>query len=387
VMCLFEEQVALVQDLVADRIAPEAWEDHELVVINPDGFQGDERDVILYSLSYDANVMSQAAISARMSDQAHVQGMLNVAFTRARDEVHVFHTAPVNAFTFADGRPSALGDWLSHCAAVQTVPRSATVGSRLGKVDSEFEADVAAALRSKGLRVLHQYPACGFNIDLVAERETDGARVAVECDGERYHVDEHGMLKVEDIERQAILERAGWAVVRIPYRKWIADPGLEVQRVLAAIDLEAAMDMALSEGDADVDELDGQLGMPPTTTTPPATAAIAPAHPFSRGPQQRVTREEAALVNSLREGGSTEEDVFVRARNLLGSQRLTQKLRLTLQGAAAELSRRNLITSEDGEYFLLPAGRAAELVVTGTSARRSSAVRGRRPTYRGRYRY
>jgi hypothetical protein len=27
------------------------------------------------------------------------------------------------------------------------------------------------------------------------------------------------------------------------------------------------------------------------------------------------------------------------------------------------------------------------LVVTGTSARRSSADRGRRPTYRGRYRY
>ena len=41
-------------------LAPEAWEEHELVVINPDGFQGDERDVIVYSLSYDARVMSQA---------------------------------------------------------------------------------------------------------------------------------------------------------------------------------------------------------------------------------------------------------------------------------------------------------------------------------------
>jgi hypothetical protein len=96
--------------------------------------------------------------------------------------------------------------------------------------------------------------------------------------------------------------------------------------------------------------------MPPTTATPPPTAVIVPAQPFSRGPQQRVTREEAALVNALREGGSTEEDVFVRARDLLGSQRLTQKLRLTLKGAAAELSRRKLITSEDGEYFLQPDG-------------------------------
>lgn len=54
------------------------------MVVNPDGFQGDERDVIYYSLSYDANGMDQAALSARQADRAHIQGMLNVAFTRAR---------------------------------------------------------------------------------------------------------------------------------------------------------------------------------------------------------------------------------------------------------------------------------------------------------------
>jgi hypothetical protein len=195
------------------------------------------------------------------------------------------------------------------------------------------------------------------------------------------------MLKVEDIERQAILERAGWAVVRIPYRKWIRDPGLEIQRVVAAIDLEAAMDMALRDVDAEVGDIDGEVVTPPPIEASPTTAVAAPAQPFSPGPQQRVTREEAALVNALREGASTQEDLFVRARDLLGSQRLTQKLRLTLQGAAAELSRRKLITSEDGEYFLLPAGRAAQLVVTGTSVKRASVGRGQRPAYRGRYRY
>src|SRR5207249_2010694 len=56
VMCLFEEQVSLLQELVADRIAPDKWEEHNLTVINHDGFQGDERDVILYSLSYDAGI-------------------------------------------------------------------------------------------------------------------------------------------------------------------------------------------------------------------------------------------------------------------------------------------------------------------------------------------
>ena len=387
VMCLFEEQVALVQDLVAERIPPEEWEDHQLVVINPDGFQGDERDIILYSLSYDANVMPRGAISARMQDSPHVQGMLNVAFTRPRDEVHVFHSAPVEEFAFADGKPGALGDWLRHCAAIESAPRTVTVGSRLGQVDSEFEGDVAAALRGKGLRVLNQYPACGFNIDLVAEREEDEARVAVECDGERYHVDEHGMLKVEDLERQAILERAGWRAVRIPYRKWIEDPTGQVQRVLSALDLEAK-EMLNGNGNGDLHADDGAevpetaVAISPRPTPPPAS---------SRAPkiaQVRVTREEAALLKAIADGASGEEDVFVHARDALGSKRLTQKLRSTLERAAADLARRKLVAIEDGEMFLLPGGRFSEFQVSGTSAPPRPSPYGRRrySGYRRRWR-
>jgi very-short-patch-repair endonuclease len=363
VMCLFEEQVALVQEMVADRIPEAEWEEHELVVINPDGFQGDERDVIIYSLSYDAQVMPQSAISARMSDQLHVQGMLNVAFTRARDEVHVFHSAPIEAFTFAGSRASALSEWLQHCERVEETPRGHVAGSRLGNVDSQFEADVAAALREHGVRVTHQYPACGFKIDLLVEREAEGTRLAIECDGERYHLDEHGMLRVEDIERQAILERAGWRVLRVPYRRWMSGPDAEVSRILAALD-ESALDER-SSGEADAVS---------------STSASAPSPAVVRG-REWVSPEQNMLITALKEGHSAEEDVFLRARDLLGSQRLTQKLRRTLRVAMSDLARRNLATIEDGEYFLLPAGRSATLNV------QERRIAHRRTSYRGRRRW
>lgn len=372
VMCLFEQQVALVQDLVAERIPQEEWEDHALVVINPDGFQGDERDVILYSLSYDAKVMPQSALSARMSEQSHIQGMLNVAFTRARDEVHVFHSAPVEAFTFADGRPGALGDWLRHCAQVQAGPRVARTRSRLGQVDSQFEADVATALRERGLRVLHQYPACGFSIDLVAEREEDQVRVAVECDGERYHLDEHGLLKIEDIERQAILERAGWHVVRLPYRKWLKDPSAEVTRVLAALDAAALEDAETDDDEDDGEDLNG-ADSPPGPSVP-LPGPVPPSAPG--GKREWVSREQSALLQALKEGRSGEEEAFLRARDVLGAQRLTQKLRQTLQLAAGDLARRKLVAIEDGEYFVLPAGRDATLTIAA-GARPVRRVRAR----------
>ena len=118
VLCLFEEQVALINEMVTATIDPEEWEEHDMVVVNPDGFQGDERDVILYSLSWDNEVMPRAALSARQMDTPHIQGMLNVAFTRARDEIHVFHSAPIDTFTMAGDRRGPLAPGSS------TAPRS-----------------------------------------------------------------------------------------------------------------------------------------------------------------------------------------------------------------------------------------------------------------------
>ncbi len=376
VICLFEEQMALIQELVATRISEEDWAEHQLVVINPDGFQGDERDVIVYSLSFDAKLMPQAALSARMSEQSHIQGMLNVAFTRARDEVHVFHSAPVDRFTFAAGSPSALSDWLKHCEEVGSAPVVRRARSVIGRVDSQFEADVGAALRERELQVLHQYPACGFNIDLLVERPEEDARVAVECDGERYHLDEHGELRLEDIERQAILERAGWRVLRIPYRKWLNDPGAEVARVLRALDELVSSDELDAETETDV----GPDGDAASRHVAPARDASGTAS--SLRSREWVSRHQAVIIDALKEGRSGEEDVFLRARDLLAANRLTQKLRNTLQVAIQELARRGIVAMEDGEYFLL--GDAREATFSVQTASPSYHRRGYRPRRRWR---
>jgi very-short-patch-repair endonuclease len=274
-------------------------------------------------------------------DTPQIQGMLNVAFTRARDEVHVFHSAPVESFGMAGGRPGALQDWLYHCASVQH-EGGQRVSARAGKVDSEFEANVAEALRARGVDVRHQYPACGFSIDLVGELE--GERVAIECDGEIYHHDEHGNLRVEDLERQAILERAGWRVLRIPYRKWRSQPDVEIGRILTGL-------RNFAEPDVDHDEDDDE------PSTPLLLSAAA-----SGGPAQTVSPYEAAIVQALRGGHSHgEEDVLRGALVHIGRQKLGSKIRDGLVGAAQQLVRKDMIGVEDGEYFLTAKGRIADL--------------------------
>lgn len=370
VLCLFEEQVALVHELVTDSIDADEWDEHSIVVVNPDGFQGDERDVILYSLSWDNNVMPQAALSARQMDTSHIQGMLNVAFTRARDEIHLFHSAPVETFGMAGGRSGALGDWMAYCASVENEGGGYRVSSRHDRIDSEFEAQVAEALRARGVRVMHQYPACGFSIDLVCEQ--DGRRVAVECDGELYHLDEHGNLRIEDIERQAILERAGWRVLRIAYRSWIRDPEAQLDRVINALveDDDENEDEDFNRDSHDVSA---------SETAPTST--------------HRVTKAQLGIIEAVRQGRRLEDDVLRFARGVLGYKRLGPRIRERLVEAAVALNHLGLLVIEDGEYFLTAKGRAAELIEIPPEPpkpkpRKAPARRSyRRSRSRSRYRY
>ena len=126
---------------------------------------------------------------------------------------------PIEQFGMASGE-GAIKDWLAHCAKIETTTFDpGTLGVQ--RAQSEFEVEVMEALRTQGFAVVPQYPSSGFFIDLVAQK--DDARIAIECDGEIWHEDEHGNLRTEDVQRQEILERAGWRVLRIPYRRWRAD--------------------------------------------------------------------------------------------------------------------------------------------------------------------
>jgi very-short-patch-repair endonuclease/phosphate starvation-inducible protein PhoH len=348
VVCLFEEQMRLMNELVGAAIDEEARQAHDLVVVNPDGFQGDERDVILYSLSYDAMNMEQAALSARQADREHIQGMLNVAFTRAREEVHVFHSAPIDSFGMASGEGTLL-DWLRHCARIERTSFDPTAQGLI-RTESEFEADVTKALQSQGVRTLAQYPSCGFRLDVVAEK--DGRRVAIECDGEIWHEDEHGELKVEDVQRQEILERAGWRVLRIPYRRWRLDSAAQIARVIRAL----------------AEPLDGEeaAAVPPMTAPP----GMATHEAIS------VDTNEAAVLRALRSGMHDREEVINAARVNLGKSRMGAQIRRALETAILALGAKGLLVSEESELFATDDGRTA---ILSTYTPRVSSGRKRRP--------
>jgi len=222
VLSLFHEQAACIQNLLysmleehpalLSREAPEP-----LIASTVDGFQGDERDVILYSFRYAPN--SSPNIFTIQRDDRRI----NVAFSRPRKKVICYISHALDRFP--RGLVRSYLEYVRN-PAIETSPG-------LKPFDSPFEEEVCKKLQARTLRVDPQYPACGFSIDLVVTDDV-GRRIAVECDGQ-FHYDDAGELRIEDLQRQEILERAKWHVVRVPSRRYWRDPDACIDEVIAEL--------------------------------------------------------------------------------------------------------------------------------------------------------
>ena len=84
------------------------------------------------------------------------------------------------------------------------------------RCESGFEKQVFSALTEKGYRVLPQVKTGAYRIDMVVEGAGD-ARLAVECDGDDFHGPDRWP---HDMNRQRILERAGWRFWRCFASTW-----------------------------------------------------------------------------------------------------------------------------------------------------------------------
>lgn len=62
----------------------------------------------------------------------------------------------------------------------------------------------------------------------------ENKRVAIECDGERWHSTEEQVK--QDIERQDILERCGWDFIRIRGSKYFRNPEDTMKEVLEKLE-------------------------------------------------------------------------------------------------------------------------------------------------------
>ena len=167
-------------------------------------FQGSERDIMFLSLVVDA--VNCKALSGRMSDQR-----FNIAASRARDRMYLVRSVQMNALSDKDLRMSLLAHFDKPLVTDQE-----EADQLVNRCESGFERQVFSALTEKGYRVLPQVKTGAYRIDMVVEGAGD-ARLAIECDGDEFHGPDRWQ---HDMNRQRILERAGWRFWRCFASTW-----------------------------------------------------------------------------------------------------------------------------------------------------------------------
>jgi len=191
-------QAARIHELVAEKIPQADIVARKIAVGPPPVFQGRERDIMMVSM-----VLAHGDRTA--ANKADIQQRINVAMSRARDRMYLFRSVPDNQFS----EDSLSGRIIRHFQ--QPFQRDAKkVQSLRDLCESGFEREMFDELVKRGYRVQPQVPCGGYRIDFVVEGN-EGRRLAVECDGDRYHGP--GQWQ-DDMVRQRVLERAGWTFWR-----------------------------------------------------------------------------------------------------------------------------------------------------------------------------
>lgn len=222
---LGDEQVRLIQQEIEKNIDPREIKRRSILCGKPGDFQGDERDVIFLSLVDSATGAGPLFKMEFGVDDAY-RKRYNVAVSRAKDQLWVVDSLdPVN-----DLKP---GDIRKRLIEYSIDPkREETVREEIEKkADSPFEVSVASMLTERGYHLVQQYPIGSYRLDIVAV--CGKKKVAIECDGERWHSGEEKIR--EDMERQTILERLGWRFIRIRGSEFYSDGEKTIKRVIAEL--------------------------------------------------------------------------------------------------------------------------------------------------------
>lgn len=204
VSLLGSEQAKHIDAVVTSRCDAAELRRRKFLCGDARAFQGSERHIMFLSMVADAR--NCKALSGSMFDQR-----FNVAASRAQDRMYLVRSVVSSDLSDRDIRASLL----SHFDKPMVLNTEDTT-KLIDLCESGFERDVYTELTRRGYRVIPQVKTGAYRIDMVVEGAGD-VRLAIECDGDEYHGPDKW---THDMNRQRILERAGWVFWRCFASTW-----------------------------------------------------------------------------------------------------------------------------------------------------------------------
>lgn len=238
-------QQTLIEDMLEDSLKQEA--DLELLLTqlpeplfikNLENVQGDERDVILFSVGYGPDASGKVSLNFGPLNRQGGWRRLNVAVSRARYEMQVFSTLQshhLNASRISAEGVLGLRAFLEYAEKGQRV-LPAGEAAQTALAPSYVHRSIATELKARGYNADLYVGASGYRVDLgVLDPESDQYIAGVLLDGPMYQ--NAGTARDRNILREQVLAQLGWNLCRVWSPEWWENREAVINRILESIEL------------------------------------------------------------------------------------------------------------------------------------------------------
>jgi hypothetical protein len=232
-------------------------------VKNIENVQGDERDIIIFSIGYAKDANGKLRTMFGSLSQEGGENRLNVAITRAREEIVIICSFDPSELKIESSRnegPKRLREYLEYAKAISKNGKDTNENDYLDKslqgseqrekpVDiSEnwvfnengirqfspgytIEEIVREKLKLLGYEVDTKIGNSHYKLDLAVVNPDDPKRylLGIECDSDSFYA--ANSVKERDVIRPKFLESRGWIIERTWSKNWWNDPQKELLRL------------------------------------------------------------------------------------------------------------------------------------------------------------
>ncbi|MGM9804270.1 MAG: DUF4011 domain-containing protein [Muribaculaceae bacterium] len=260
-------QQNLIEDLLQEQLDTDAAL-HEaadamyepLFIKNLENVQGDERDVILFSIGYGPDKNGKVSMNFGPLNNSGGERRLNVAVSRSREEMIVYSSLKSSDIDMRRSKSKGvegLKHFLEYVESQQLV-YSANRSDASG--DVAIARQIAKALKERGYNVADNVGRSQFKVD-VAVCDTDkGNRyvLGLLIDGEGYSNTQ--TTRDREIVQPEVLRGLGWRVMRVWSVDWINNRERVLKRIEQEIEnaMQQAQDAPVEDTKPEVFDISGE---------------------------------------------------------------------------------------------------------------------------------
>lgn len=238
-------QQTLIEDLLnevfsqrpdLERIGLEAKE--PIFIKNLENVQGDERDIILFSIGYGPDEKGMVSHNFGPINREGGWRRLNVAVSRARYEMIVFSTLKSEQIDLNRTSSEGVMGLKAFLAYAEKGKIALPIRDRKETAETiGFEHLIAKELRNHGYEVHSQIGCSSYKIDLgIVDKKNPSAYIlGILTDGKNYQRAQ--TAKDRELTQPTVLEQLGWNIHKVWSTEWWEKPSKVTDEILAAIRL------------------------------------------------------------------------------------------------------------------------------------------------------